>query len=80
MKTSLLEGLDVKEKKEIEGLWKEASRIRKLLTSRLNEKIKETQTSRLSKRSFQDAAWAYEQAETNGYERAMVELISLLDE
>lgn len=80
MKTSLLKGLDAKEEKEIKGLWIEAHRIRKLLTSRLKEKVVETQTERLSKRSYQDAAWAYEQAELNGAERVLNELISLLDD
>lgn len=80
MKLSLLKGLDEKELKEIKGLWKEAHRIRSLLASRLKEKQVETQEFRLSKRSFEHGAWAYEQAETNGYERAIMELISLLED
>lgn len=80
MKLSLLKGLNEKELLEIKGLWKEAHRVRSLLTSRLKEKQTETQEVRLTKRSFEHGAWAYEQAELNGYERAIAELISLLED
>ncbi len=79
MKTSLLKGLDAGEAKEMKGLFIEAQRLRRLFIKRLEEKKKDAQAERLSVREF-DASWAYKQAEINGYERSLNELISLLDD
>jgi len=80
LKTSLLKGLDEKDKKEMKGLFIEAHRLRKLFIERLNEKKADTQAVRLSKNNYDSPSWAYEQAEFNGYERAINELTSILED
>lgn len=80
MKTSLLKGLDEKEKMEMKGLFIEALRLRRLFIKRLEEKKAEVQSERLSKTDYDNSSWAFKQAELNGYERSLNELISLLDE
>jgi hypothetical protein len=80
LKTSLLKGLDEKDKKEMKGLFIEALRLRQLFIKRLEEKKAEVQTERLSKTDYDNPSWAFKQAELNGYERSMNELISLLQE
>jgi uncharacterized protein YutD len=80
LKTSLLKGLDEKEAKEMKGLFIEAQRLRRLIQKRLEEKKSETQAERLSKVDYATGSWAYKQAELNGYERGIVEFLSLLDD
>lgn len=80
MKTSLLKGLDEKETKEMKGLFIEAQRLRRLFEKRLEEKKLETQKERLDKVDYEGGSWAYKQAELNGYERAINEFLSLLED
>lgn len=79
MKTSLLKGLDEKEAKEMKGLFIEAQRLRRLIQQRLEEKKKDVQAERLAKTDYDTSSWAFKQAELNGYERSLNELISLLE-
>lgn len=80
MKTSLLKGLDKKDEEEMKGLFIQALRLRKQFINVLDEKRKSIQKERLDKQDYDNASWSYKQADLNGYERAINELISLLDE
>lgn len=79
MKTSLLKGLDEDAKKELKGLFVQSLPLRKALINVLNDKRKSTQDIRLSLDDYANNSWAYKQSELNGYERAITELISLLE-
>jgi hypothetical protein len=78
LKTSLLKGLAEDERKELRGLFLEALRVRKRLIQVLEEKRQSVQMERLGKEDYNSSSWAFKQAEMNGYERGINELISLL--
>jgi hypothetical protein len=80
LKTSLLNGLNTEDKKEIKGLFIEALRLRKRLVEVLNQKATATQTERLEKIKYDSPSWAFLQADLNGYERGIREAISPLEE
>jgi hypothetical protein len=68
------------EAQEFKGLFIEARLVRKRLIEVLEEKRNSIQSERLSKVDYSDASWAFKQADLNGYERSINELISLLEE
>lgn len=81
MKTSLSKNLKTEaEKKEIKGLFIEAKRLRDQFKFVLEEKIRVAQTERLERVDYNNPSWPYKQAETNAYERAIREMISLLED
>jgi hypothetical protein len=65
---------------EFKGLFLEARLVRKRLIQVLEEKRQSVQNERLSKEDYGSNSWAYKQADLNGYERGINELISLLEE
>ncbi len=80
MKTSLSKNLTTKEDKdEIRGQFIAALRLRMQIIDLIKEKIDSYKLETLSKEGYGDASWAYKQADANGYERAMREIISLLE-
>jgi hypothetical protein len=80
LKTSVCKGLTNEEDKmEIEGQFIAALRLRQQLTRVVVEKITSYEKEKLSKESYESPAWAYKQADFNGYKRAMLEIISLLE-
>ena len=80
MKTSLLKGMEKDEAQEFKGLFIEARLVRKRLIEVLEDKRKSIQSERLSKEDYSNGSWAFKQADLNGYERGINELISLLEE
>lgn len=80
MKTSLLKGLNADDKSEIKGLFIQSLRLRKQLIKTLEEKYSTAETESLSKGSYEDASWAYKQADLIGYKRAITEFISLIND
>lgn len=78
MKTSLTKGMPADEAQEFVGLFIEARLVRKRLIQMLEEKRKSIQSERLSKEDYSNGSWAFKQADLNGYERGISELISLL--
>lgn len=79
MKTSLLNGLEEKDKMEMKGLFIEAARLRKRLTDILEDKYKSMDLETLGKDGYENASWAYKQADAIGYKRAIRELQNLLE-
>jgi hypothetical protein len=79
LKLSLLKGMEPDVAQEFKGLFIEARLVRKRLIEVLEEKRRSVQSERLSKEDYTNS-WAYKQADLNGYERAVNELISLLEE
>lgn len=80
MKTAWTAGLKEQEKKEVIEDFKASPALRARLTQMLTKKIDSERGSSLSKISYDSPSWPYLQADTNGYERALREVISLLEE
>lgn len=80
MKTTWTAGLKEQEKKEVVEDFKASPALRARLTHLLTKKIDSERSSALAKTSYDSPSWAYLQADTNGYERALREVISLLEE
>jgi hypothetical protein len=78
LKTSLTKGMEDDKAQEFKGLFIEAHLVRKRLIEILEEKRRGVQTERLGKEDY-NLSWAYKQADLNGYERSINELISLLE-
>lgn len=78
MKTSLLDGLNAKDKEEMTGLFIAALRLRKRYGELIEKKIETNNAMRVSTNAYDSPSWAFQQADRNGYERAMKEIISLL--
>lgn len=79
MKTSLTKGLEDDAKEEMEGLFIKALLLRRQLSSVINDKIQSNNAERLSKVGYESPTWAYKQADAVGYERALNEVLSLLE-
>lgn len=80
MKTSLHKGMAADAAQEFRGLFIQARIVRKRLIEILEEKRRSIQSERISKDDYSNASWAFKQADLNGYERGINELISLLQE
>jgi len=78
LKTSLVKGLDKTDAEEIKGLFVKSLRLRKRLIKLAEEKITSSHLASLDRIKFENASWAYYQADSNGYERGLLEMISIL--
>ena len=79
MKTAWYRGCKSDDDKEERlSLFKQSSQLRKVLTSVLESKSDEAEKSGLSKEGYDCPNWAYKQADTQGYKRAMTEILSLI--
>lgn len=80
MKTSLTKGLEKDATEEMKGLFIQSLLLRRKLIEVLEEKIKSSNAERLSKDNYNNASWAYSQADAVGFERGLREVISLLED
>jgi hypothetical protein len=78
MKTSWTKGLTEQEILDIESAYKASSLIRKRLIDILKDKVDANRKSARSKTSYDNPNWAYLQADNSGYERALHDLIDLI--
>jgi hypothetical protein len=78
MKAALLTGLTDQEKDEVRQSFAASSRFREKLREVLRMRVNANNKTVRSKDSYGVANWAYLQADAVGYERALVEVISLL--
>lgn len=78
MKTSWTKGLNAQERQEIEAGFAACAQIRQRLETLINEKVRTKRKESISVDAYASPSWAYLQADTVGYERAMKEIISLL--
>jgi len=78
MKTSWLSGLEPDAKKQMEDYFKSSPLLRERLVHILENKITSRHKRGLSLEEFDSPSWAYKQADKNGYERAMLEVIELI--
>lgn len=79
MKTSLTAGLTEQQKKEVTEDFKGAVALRAQLSKILDAKITSNRNTTISKDAYASPSWAYVQADAVGYERALREVISLLE-
>lgn len=81
MKTAWLKGSKDKEAKDImRNEYNKSKLLRERLLSLLNDKIESEYKSTRSKDGYADANWAYRQADSQGYLRALHEIISLISD
>ena len=78
MKTSLTAGLDEEHASNVVDEFIHSPVLRERLIAVLNGKKASFRSETMSKTSYDKPNWAYLQADCNGYERAIDELISLL--
>lgn len=78
MKVSWTKGVDKELAVDIRQNFKESLIMRKRLITLLDEKIAASQKTSRSKAEYENPNWAYLQADARGYERALVEIISLI--
>lgn len=78
MKTVWTKGLKDQEKEEMITSFSSSALIRKRLTALINEKITTNRKSSIGVDKYNSPGWAYLQADAVGYERALEEIISLI--
>jgi len=78
-KKSWTQGLNQEEEFNVRGNYKESLVIRKRLQDVLEDKINNNISSTRSKLTYDKANWVYEQADANGYQRALNEIIELIN-
>jgi len=80
MKQSWTQGLDPSRATQIKQDYVGAATLRKRMEELLLQKIKVSNAVTRKKESYEISNWAYLQADAIGYERAILEIISLISE
>lgn len=80
MKTSLLSGLNEEQKKIVRAEFKGSPALREKLAELATKKIESIRTKARSTTAYELASWDKMQADSIGYERALMEIISILRE
>lgn len=78
MKTSWFKGLNDAEKEEIKSLFLSNARLRDRLKVILETKIESLRIASLSDDSYSNPNWSLKQADAVGYQRAIQEIINLM--
>jgi hypothetical protein len=78
MKNSWCKGLEDDAKEQMKGYFGSSVLLRERLEHILNEKIRVRGSNVIALEEFDKPSWAYKQADRNGYERAMLEIIELI--
>lgn len=79
MKTAWTSGLKGRDKDSMEGAYERSSLVRKRLRYLIESKLKSESKEVRSKEGYDSPNWAYRQADSKGYERAMHEILSLIE-
>jgi len=80
MKTTWTNGLDSQGKEEMKVSFKSAAVVRARLAELLDAKVSEKERSDMKEDGYEVSNWAYKMADSQGYKRALVEIISLITE
>jgi len=78
MKVRWTNRLDEQNTKDIKQLYKESHRIRARLNQMLVDIIEEKRKGQTLESLYDSPSWAYIQADRNGYERALRDVIELI--
>lgn len=78
MKTSITAGLNPAEAEEVEADFRASPRLRERLAYLLEEKMRAKRAYVRKDEHYEKPSWAMLQADALGYERALSEVISLL--
>lgn len=78
MKTLWTKGLDSKATDEMRQDFVASAHLRKRLETILLEKYRTNQEDSRSRAGYESPSWAYVQADSRGYERAIFEVISII--
>lgn len=76
--TLLTKGLTDIEKKQIEEFFNSNQLVLEQITKTLKEKLESSINEQRSKQLFTSNSWPYFQADSNGYQRAISEILTLL--
>jgi hypothetical protein len=79
MKSSWFKGCDDEKKGEVRKDFLSSTVVRKQLKYICEDKAKESYKNSRNKADYDCANWAYKQADSRGYERALVEILELLE-
>jgi hypothetical protein len=79
MKITWTKGLSPERSVEVKKDFVGSVILRKRLKELLEEKMKGSRDSSISKEGYSNPNWAYLQADARGYERALNEVISLIE-
>ena len=80
MKTNWTKGMDAQDKEEMKSSFKSSSIVRARLAELLDAKIRERERADMKADSYEVANWAFKMADSQGYKRALSEIISLITE
>jgi hypothetical protein len=80
MKTVLTAGLSPEHALELTQEFKHSYKLRERLSSILKDRNDSSRVRTRSVKSYERPSWAFEHADSIGYERAIFEIISLLSE
>lgn len=80
MKTVWTKGLDKDEINELRGDFTSSHVTRKRLVELLIDKISDAEKGSRTKEGYDCSNWAYKQADSIGYKRALHEIISLISQ
>lgn len=78
MKSSITAGLEAQTAQEIKAAFNASARLRERYVTLLEAKIELSRKNARKTDAYDKPSWAYLQADAIGYERAIIELISLL--
>lgn len=78
MKASWVTGLDAKQKDEISGEYTASAMLRRRLVSMLEKKQKSAYEKTLKEDAYDSPNWGFKQADSVGYQRAIAEIMELL--
>lgn len=80
MKTQWTKGLEADAAKEIGIHFKGGLQLRKRLVLLCKEKMEAKDRACMKDTEYENAGWAFKQADAQGYKRALKEIISLIEE
>ena len=78
MKLSITKGLEKDQAEEVTLAFKSSGVIRERLIKIAQDKITTADKASMSDSGYDNPNWAYKQADTQGYKRAISEIISIL--
>ena len=80
MKTVWLKGLNSDQSKDVTREFTEAKLLRYRLTELVKQKVQTKRNESQSTEMYNSPSWAFYQADALGYQRALAEVLSLIDD